>query len=217
MDFPSNSQNIGKPKQAATPKERPAIEQVTTGKVVARPKSLGSRFKGIFFTGDFRNSRDFVFSDVLLPALRNMAADAVSKGFEKLIYGDRMDTRRGRPTPYGYSAPRTSYNRPTSYQASRGVNLPDQTPYRQAPPQRRKGAGEIILVSREEAENVLERLSDIVDKYEMASVADLYDLIGLPSQYTDNKWGWHNVANSDIRQIREGYLLELPPEEPLEA
>lgn len=216
MEFPSNSQNIGK--KAAAPKERPAVEQVTTGKVVARPKSIGSRFRGIFFSGDFRASRDYIISDVMLPALRNMAVDSSAKFFEKLIYGDRMDGRRRPQTSYSYTAPRTNYGRPTSYQASRGVNLPDQPPYRQSSqPQRRKEAGEIILVSREEAVNVLGRLGDIVDKYEMATLADLYDLVGLPSTYIDNKWGWYSIANSDIRQIREGYLLELPPVEPIES
>ena len=69
----------------------------------------------------------------------------------------------------------------------------------------------MILASREEAELVLERLLDIISKYEVASLADLYDLTGLPSSHVDNKWGWTYLNNTEIRQVRDGYLLDLPP------
>ena len=42
---------------------------------------------------------------------------------------------------------------------------------------------------------------------------DLYDLTGLPSAHVDNKWGWTYLTNTEIRQIRDGYLLDLPPME----
>jgi hypothetical protein len=91
--------------------------------------------------------------------------------------------------------------------------LPDQPPY--APPRRRQDVGEIILISRDEAELVIERLTDIIDKYEVASVADLHDLVGLPTTYVDNKWGWSVLNSVGVRQIREGFLIDLPPVEPI--
>jgi len=40
----------------------------------------------------------------------------------------------------------------------------------------------------------------------------LYDLVGLSSLSThvDNKWGWAILQNVDIRQTREGYVIDLP-------
>jgi len=58
---------------------------------------------------------------------------------------------------------------------------------------------------------VVERLIDILDKYEVVSLADLYDLLGLPTSPIDNKWGWTVLKQVEIRQTREGYLIELPP------
>lgn len=72
-----------------------------------------------------------------------------------------------------------------------------------------------MLVSRDEAELVIERLSDILENYDVASVADLYDLVGLPTTYIDNKWGWTNLAYANVRQVREGYLIDLPQAEPI--
>jgi len=89
--------------------------------------------------------------------------------------------------------------------------LPDQPPLHS--PRRPHNVHEIILISREDAETVLERLVDIIDKYDVASVADLHDLVGLPTTYVDNKWGWTNLAQVDIRQIREGFLIDLPSAE----
>jgi hypothetical protein len=60
---------------------------------------------------------------------------------------------------------------------------------------------------------VLERLSDIIEQYAVASLADLHELAGIPTTHVDNKWGWESLRFAEIRQIREGYLLDLPPAE----
>jgi hypothetical protein len=87
-------------------------------------------------------------------------------------------------------------------------NIPDQGP--RSIRVNRRDANDIILTSREEAELVIERLIDIIDKYDVASLADLNDLLGLPTSHVDNKWGWTYLNNVEIRQIRNGYLIDLP-------
>jgi hypothetical protein len=72
---------------------------------------------------------------------------------------------------------------------------------------------EIVLDERSEAEEVLDRLFDVVNKYESATVADLYDLVGLPSTHADYKWGWTDLRGAGVSRIRDGYLLDLPDPE----
>jgi len=60
---------------------------------------------------------------------------------------------------------------------------------------------------------VVERLTDVVDMYEVVSVADMYDLLGLPSTPIDNKWGWTHLPNIEVRQTRDGYKISMPPVE----
>ena len=74
---------------------------------------------------------------------------------------------------------------------------------------------EIILDTRREAEEVLSRLYDILSKYEVVTVSDLYDLTGIDSNYTDQDWGWTELRGSQIVNVRNGYLLDLPKPEPL--
>ena len=69
---------------------------------------------------------------------------------------------------------------------------------------------EIVLDSRVEAEAVIDRLFDLVSRYESATVADLYEIVGLSSTHIDHKWGWTDLRGAGVSRIRDGYLLDLP-------
>lgn len=207
MDFPGNSNKVTDKSTLQSQPEEKKVEKVIQGGVKKRDKSLGRRFKQVIFGGDFKGAIMYVAGDVLLPAFKNMVVDATTRGMERFIYGDSSPRRRGIEP----GRPRISYNAPVDRGYRRPTMLPDQPPLMQ----RRREASEIVLTSREDADIVAERMLDIVDKYESASIADLYELIGIPSNHTDNKWGWTNLTSLEVRQIRDGYLIDLPPVEPL--
>lgn len=75
--------------------------------------------------------------------------------------------------------------------------------------------GEIIIDTRVEAEAVIDKMFHQMEKYGQVTVSDLYDLVGITSAYTDNKWGWIDLQGTDIRRTRDGYLLKLPPPDSL--
>ena len=208
MDYDSNSNEKRKKAKAAA--ERPKVEKVVTGEVTERKKSLGTKFKGIFFGGDFKSAAHYVAADVLLPAARNMLADATKGAVDRVIYGDtrRPDRYDGRPNYAG----RVQYNNPIN----RAARPDPRDPRRSQSMPRRNDPAEFVVPDRDEAEQVLDRLIDLVDQYETASLADLYDLLGMRTQNTDYKWGWTNLNSAQIVQLREGYLLQLPELEPLD-
>jgi|694.fasta_scaffold01451_34 hypothetical protein len=213
MDYQSNSNKNKQAKKKDTPSESDdkKVEPIKLGgEVTTRKKPIGSRFKEIFLGGEVRSASEYILSDVLLPALRNLIVDATTKGIERFVYGD-SGYSRSRPANYG---PRTTYNRPLnrpSYNDPRRPNVPDQP----NKPRSRPGHSEIILAERADAEMVLERLQDIIDRYPAASVADLHELLGLPTTYVDHQWGWTSIRYAEIRQIREGFLLDLPQPDPI--
>lgn len=203
--------NTDKSKQPKKPEKQ--IVKVVTGEVVTKKTGIGQRFKNIFFGGDIKQAGRYVGAEIILPAIRNLVWDMISKGSERVIYGDSSRGRR----PYDYR-PRYSYNNPIYRRDPRDIrerpsHLPDQAPYSRGLTRRYEGQGQIILASREDAERVAELLLEIVSQYEVASMADLNEMLGLPSSHIDNKWGWTYLSNIEIRQIRDGYLLELPPVE----
>jgi hypothetical protein len=205
---PSEQQQVS---EKVTVKKK--VEKVVTGTVVEKKPSIGQKMKGVFFGAGFKSTGVYILEEVLLPALRDLIVDTVRRGTERAVYGDSSyRTPRGRE--YG---PRTTYNatpvRRQVYETTareRG-HVPDQ-PLR---PRNRRGGLEFILQSRSEAEDVLEQLSAALEKYEYVTIADLRETLGLKVEYTDNKWGWTVLNDVEIRQIREGYLLDLPPAEAL--
>ncbi len=190
------------------------VEKVVTGTVVEKKPTMGQKMKGIFFGAGFKSTGFYILEEVLLPSLRDLIVDTVRRGTERAVYGEAGYRTRRDGREYG---PRTTYNatpvRRQVYETTareRG-HLPDQ-PMR---PRNRRGGLEFILQSRSEAEDVLEQLSAALEKYEYVTVADLRETLGLKIEYTDNKWGWTILNDVEIRQIREGYLLDLPPAEAL--
>jgi len=202
MDYPSNSNR----KKEENQKPKKDIEKVVSTEVIVQKKTVSDRFKNIFIGGEFKASMRYISAEVLLPAFRNMIVDATTKGIERVIYGESAPK-----LPRSSMQPRMSYNTPVDRSYSRFASPTPQTVSRN----RRYDVSNIVLVSREEAETVLERLSDILGQYDVASVADLHQLVGLPSTWVDNKWGWSSLRYADVRQIREGFLLELPQVEPI--
>lgn len=195
-DYASNAH-----RQKEPPPEK-VVEQVVTGEVIVRKKTFGQKFKSIFFGGDAKSALRYLAADVFLPTIRNLVVDATTKGMERMVYGESAQRRRA-PISYGS---RVQYNAPVRRDRA---YLPDQAnrPLRPV----RRDTNDMVLSTREEAELVLERLLDIIDKYQVASLADLYDLTGLPTSSIDNKWGWTYLNNTEIRQVRDGFLLDLPP------
>ena len=69
---------------------------------------------------------------------------------------------------------------------------------------------DIIIESRGDAELVLDQLEEIISTYGVASVADLYDLVGITGRsYTDNKYGWTDIRNAKV--VRTGRLYLTAP------
>lgn len=207
-NYPGNA-NVGKEKPVkpdAKPEEK-KLERVTTSDVIARKPSLGKRIAQSFSGEDMHSVGGYLLFDVALPALKNTISDMVSQGIERMLFGDSRPTS-GRRTY-------TNYNRPSS--VSRPPWERDREEPRSISRQARANHtfDEIVLPSRGEAEMVLDRLSDQIEKYDVATVSDLYELVGITGSFTDDKWGWTDLRSARVRQVREGYLLDLPRTGPI--
>lgn len=204
--FPPNSKTV---KTADRDPKR--VERVTSANAVRRRRSLGKQFKHTFFGGDAHTAMEYMITSVILPSVKEMLVEAMSSGFERLIYGDSRP-RRGAPMgPLG----QISYNRMSA--SRRPDDRPPLPPRMSRQARARHAFDEIVIQSRQEAEEVLDRLYDLVSRYDSATLADLYELTGLESSHVDHKWGWSDLHGSAIGRVRGGgYLLDLPEPEPLQ-
>jgi len=211
-NYPSNSNKTkvvieGQPE----PKK---IESVVTSEVTRRKTPLGKRLVETFIGGDARTVGGYVVLEVLVPAARDMIADAFTQGIERMIYGEvRSTSRRTGLRPSGTNG-YVSYNRIAQSNNRPRSGLDE---FARRDPSRRARANhdfdEIIIATRVEAEEVIRRLHDIIDSYDVATVSDLYELVGSTPNYTDEKWGWTELPGAGVVRVRDGYLLELPKPE----
>ena len=204
MDVPEYPENNVDRKEETAPKKK--VERVVEGDVVRRKKTTSSKM-----AESFSNVMSYVARDVILPAAKDMLSDAVAQGVDQLLFGESRGRRQRQAKNNGY----VSYNR-----YSTAGKKKDPAPPADRPLSRSARAthdfDEIILSSRIEAEEVLDRLFDLVGRYESATVSDLYELVGIQSKYTDDNWGWLDVRGATVRRVRSGYMLDLPAPEYLD-
>ena len=178
------------------------IEKIVKGTVKTKKKN---GFFGMFLAGSFNDLKEYVLEDVLIPAVKNAVEDVVTNGISMMLNGE-TSSRRKKSSPSSRVSYRSYYDRD------------DRDRDRDRDRGRRTSGyayDDIILETRAEALEIISRMEELIDVYGMASVADLYDLVGISGVHTDNKYGWTDIRSADTQRIREGYLLKMPRAIPL--
>lgn len=178
-------------------KERPKVEKVVEGRVRSKKKGYLHKCAEVFISEDVSSVKSYLIMDVLIPNIKK----AISDGVDMILYGDtgrgkRMSTSK---TPYHRAYYEKSNDTPRSPRLRSGYDFDD-----------------IILDTRGDAERVLSQLDDIIDTYGIASVADMYDLVGKSGNYTDCKYGWTDLRMASVVRTGDGYMLKLPKALPLD-
>lgn len=193
-----------KPNSHKSKTERKKIEKVVDGEVKKKKRSEVSKFRDAIIAEDAANVKTHLLVDVLIPSVKKVISDVVRDGIDMLLYGE-SGSKRDR---FG-TADKISY-RDYSSRALRDDRYQIRT-------YGRYSYDDIIIETRGEAEEVLSRMDELIDTYGFVTVADLYDLVGLTGNYTDNKYGWTSIRNAEAVRVRgEGYVLKLPRAIPID-
>lgn len=205
------------PAPETPPQEKQKIEKIHAGKVVVKKPGLGSRFKNMLIGGETNGVGRFLVEHVIVPAAKDMVADAVREGVERMVYGEnRGPNVRSRPGGSTFGGG-TNYSGFSNNRSSlRPDPASDPRPQLSRQARRNHNFGEIVLESRAAATEVLRRLDARIKQYDSASVSELYQMLDITPDWTDEKYGWYDISSAGIRSARGGgYLLDLPPTEPL--
>ncbi len=186
--------------------EKRVTEKVVTGTVKRKKKGFFDKFMGNIISEDAPSVKSYIFGDVLIPAIKKAISDIVTDGIDIILYGESK-RGRGRST-----SDRVSYR---NYYDGGSYNRPRMNE-RQAITASQYSYDDIILPSRGEAEDVLARMDELIDAYGLVRVADLYDLVGITGNYTDNKYGWTNITRAEIIRTRDGFMIKMPRAIPID-
>lgn len=185
------------------------VQKVIAGKVVQKKKTFWKKLSETFTPEDMDSVVAYVIWDVLIPAAKDTLSDMVDGVKDMVLYGDsyrgRSIARRDKGKPYvSYSS---YYNREKERSTS---SRPAERSHS------RRSFDDLVFETRGDALKVLDTMVALIMEYKEVSVADLYDLVDRPSNYTDNKWGWTDLSRADAVKIREGWIITFPKPENLE-
>lgn len=200
-DYKPNS-NRFKAQQKELEREKRVDKPVVTGKVVTKKQSKIRKFTNEFISEDAKNVRSYVFGEVLIPAIKKAISDIVTDGISMILYGE--SGKGGRRSTADKVSYRNYYDR--DYR-SRDTRTTMNSGY---------SYDDIVLDSRGEAQDVLDRMDELMASYGLVRVADLYDLVGITGNYTDNKYGWTNIRNAEVVRVRDGYMIKMPRAVPID-
>lgn len=205
MNYKPNSHKYKERQKAETAEEGKRAEKVVEGKVKIKKKNEVRKFADVFVAEDAHNVKDYLLMEVAIPAIKNTIIDLITNGINMLLNGEsRGSSTRKRSGDY------VSYR---DY-SSRDRDRRD----RYESPRARFDFDDLVFSNRRDAEATLEQLDDIIERYGMASVLDLYESadFGGSAPWTANKYGWTSLRSADVVKVRDGYVIKLPKAMPID-
>lgn len=159
VDYTPNS-NKFKAEQKEASVERKKVDKVISGTAKRKPDTA-RKFTNLFAPGDMSSIKEYLIMDVIVPATKKMISEIVRNGIDMLMYGES-----GRGKTYTGNSDKVSYR---SYYGSNDSNRNNTS-------NRTRSVFDydnVVIPTRQEAEEVIRRMDEIVEIYGMVSVADL--------------------------------------------
>ena len=165
-------------------------------KLVKKKDSWIEKAAKWFISEDVDDIKSYLIFDLIIPGIKDVTFDLV----EMILFGEKSNRKRRGSSKVSYSG---YYDRKErrSRSKSRSRDREDKdtsTDYK-----------DIIVEDRGDAEDIVDRMQDLIDRNGKASIADLLDLVNLPSNFADVDWGWTNPRSISYRRVRDGYKIDV--------
>lgn len=193
-NLPNNSNRAKetKPKEVKSEQPPKVVNKVVTGTVTIKKSSILDRVSHFIFGDDIKVVIADSIKNVLIPAAKGVLFDMLVGGIETR-FGRTRGRDRGERRYVSYDGYyRDSHNR-EEVRVSVGPNLE-----------------RFLFGRREDADDVLMRLSELINMYDIATVSDFYQAIGQPVDYTWQKYGWKGLGGAYVRPVGGGYIIIMP-------
>ena len=201
--YTPNSHKYKEEQKSATPEEK-RVQKVVKGPVKTKKNEV-RKLADIFISEDVASVKNYIFMDVLVPAIKKAIYDIVTNGIDMFLYGG---SGKGKSSSSGTKVSYRSYydqKNNSGYRGSENVQQRNGFEY-----------DDIVFDNRGEAEAVKQQMQAAAVKYGFVTVADLYDMVDLPAPYTSQKYGWMDVSSAEATRTRDGYILKLPRAVPID-
>ena len=207
--------------------EEVAVERKVAGAVVGKPKQVKKGLMerlvvSMIGPDGLPAVGRYISKELIGPAAKQLFFDSITSAAHMMVFKDGGGPRNG-----GYSSGyQQQYRGKTDYGSryrSGGASYSQPSVRNEGFPEddrdsaQRLGPG-VILVDwsvgdRGSAQRVLDELLDLSQQYGNVRVSDYYGLMGIPTKFTDNNYGWlyGDIERTRIRSSRGEFILDLPP------
>lgn len=163
--------------------------------ITVKQKTFGQKLKEAVFGEDVKNVPEHVFFNIVVPNVMRMFGDSIQGALSMTFRG--IGGNRYRDDD---DSPYKSYGRMYDRNRERV---------------RRQAASEAdfddcIFNNRAGVEYVISELEELLDHYDVVTVADVCTQLGRTPRAIDNKWGWKSVRDFDVVRVQNGYILATP-------
>ena len=203
-EYQSNSNRSKELAKEQASGEKREIKKVVSGKVKTR-ENKGRKFADIFISEDAGNIGSHIVMDVLVQVIKDTIFKVGRDSLEMLLFG-----RSGGGSSSNRSSDRISYRK--YYDDNRR----DDRSRSGSSSSGRFTYQDIVFDSRRDAEAVRDQMLDAIDRYNMVTVFDMYDMADLNPPYTSDKDGWYGLRGIDVVRDRDGWILKLPKAMPID-
>ena len=188
--------------------KRPAkkTDKVVSGSVTTKRNEV-RKFTDIFMAGDLASVGSFLWRDVTVPAVKRLIEDLTINGVSKVLWGGDVPARGS--GGYGSGMPKVSYS---SYYDKKDPRSPRE----ETRVSTRFDYDDLVYASRGDAEMVLMQMDEMLDRFRVVTVLDMYDAAGKTAPFTADKYGWSDLHEAKVVPVRGGYVVKLPRAYPVD-
>ena len=182
------------------------LEPVVKGKIrVKKPSFFERLYNAVFEQRDAGTVGGYLFKDIVVPTAKRFTYEVVTETLNQILYGGHNPNAvRTTGSHVNYRGAYVSnYQRPQQNVIS-GLDIFEFE--------------KIMIPTRQEAQNVLDEMFDILSRYGLVRVSQFYDLTGHITDNTQaNKFGWLDLSGAEVVAAFGGeYYIKLPKPYPLD-
>lgn len=194
-EYRSNSHKSKQDNNEPIPEKR--VNSVVSGQAKIKKKSGFRKVADALIAEDASNVKEYIFKDVIIPSLKKTINDVVTNTMEMFLYGKTGGAGKTSASKISY---RSYYENKRPDSVERTVKYRDGFDY-----------DDIEFETRGAAEAVLTSMNDVLDRYNVVSVGDFYDLAGIQTpNYNLNSYGWTNLSGAKVIGTGSGYIIRFP-------
>ena len=205
-EYKSNSHKSKEHRQEAKKEElsvkKKRFEPVISGGAKLQKKSGLRKIADTFIAEDFKTVKDYLWSDIAVPKLKQLLFDMVVNGAAK-TFG--VQDRRNQSVNTANPPYRRYYDERNNQRNLESVRYGYQ--------QNAANYDDIIFSTRGDAELVLETMEEAVSVYGFVTILGMYDMAGCDCTmmpHTYDKYGWTNLKQAKVERTQDGWYIRLP-------